>query len=86
MIAARYCVAWLRKKRLLTQSLEETSLVQLEKATYSGYVVEENERTSAETQREVVKKLLAKLQESERTILNAVLFRRNVQCTDRRVF
>ena len=74
VIAARYCVAWLRKKRLLTQSLEETSLVQLEKATYSGYVVEENERTSAETQREVVKKLLAKLQESERTILTLYYF------------
>ena len=74
VIAARYCVAWLRKKRLLTQSLEETNLVQLEQATYSGYVVEENERTSAETQCEVVKKLLAKLQESERTIITLHYF------------
>ena len=74
VIAARHCVAWLRKKRLLTQSLEETSLVQLERATYSGYVVEENERISAETQREVVKKLLAKLQESERTIITLYYF------------
>ena len=74
VIAARHCVAWLRKKRLLTQSLEETSLVQLERATYSGYVVEENERTSAETQREVVKKLLAKLHESERTIITLYYF------------
>ncbi|MDE0323976.1 MAG: sigma-70 family RNA polymerase sigma factor [Candidatus Poribacteria bacterium] len=74
VIAARSCVAWLRKKRLLTQSLEETNLVQLEKATYSGYVVEENERTSGETQREVVKKLLAKLQESERTIITLHYF------------
>ena len=74
VIAARLCVAWLRKKRLLTQSLEETGIAQLEKATYSGYVVEENERTSAETQREVVKKLLAKLQESERTIITLYYF------------
>ena len=74
VIAARSCVAWLRKKRLLTQSLEETNLVQLEQATYSGYVVEENERTSGETQREVVKKLLAKLQESERTIITLHYF------------
>ena len=74
VIAARHCVAWLRKKRLLTQSLEETSPGQLERATYSGYVVEENERTSAETQREVVKKLLAKLQESERTIITLYYF------------
>ncbi len=69
VIAANHCSTWLRKKRLWTQSLEETNGAQLEKATYSGYVIEENERMTAETQREVVKKLLAKLQESERTVI-----------------
>ena len=69
VIAANYCKMWLRKKRLSTQSLENTSSAQLEKATYSGYVIEENERTTAETQREVVKKLLVKLQESDRTVI-----------------
>ena len=69
VIAANYCKMWLRKKRLSTQSLENTSSAQLEKVTYSGYVIEENERTTAETQREVVKKLLAKLQESDRTVI-----------------
>ena len=61
VIAARRCIAWLRKKRLWTQSLEATHSQQFEKATYSGYVVEENMRTAIEAQREVVKKLLAKL-------------------------
>ena len=74
VIAARLCTAWLRKKRLLTRSLEDTDLGGLEKATYSGYVVEENERTAIEAQREVVKKLLAKLQESERTIVTLRYF------------
>ena len=74
VIAANGCKAWLRKKRLRTQSLENTSNAQLEKATYSGYVVEENERTAIEAQREVVKKLLAKLQESERTIITLYYF------------
>ena len=69
VIAANYCKIWLRKKRLSTQSLENTSSAELEKVTYSGYVIEENERTTAETQREVVKKLLAKLQESDRTVI-----------------
>ena len=69
VIAANYCKMWLRKKRLWTQSLERTSSAQLEKATYSGYVVEENTRTAIEAQREVVKKLLGKLQESERTVI-----------------
>ena len=69
VIAANHCSTWLRKKRLWTQSLEETNNAQLEKATYSGYVIEENERMTEETQREIVKKLLAKLQESERTVI-----------------
>ena len=69
VIAANYCKMWLRKKRLSTQSLENTNSAQLEKVTYSGYVIEENERTTAEAQREVVKKLLAKLQESDRTVI-----------------
>jgi len=69
VIAANHCSTWLRKKRLWTQSLEETNSAQLEKATYSGYVIEENARMTEETQREIVKKLLAKLQESERTVI-----------------
>ncbi|MDE0016286.1 MAG: sigma-70 family RNA polymerase sigma factor [Candidatus Poribacteria bacterium] len=74
VIAANHCSTWLRKKRLWTQSLEDTSSVQLEKATYSGYVIEENERMTVETQREVVKKLLAKLQESDRTVITLYYF------------
>ena len=69
VIAANHCSTWLRKKRLWTQSLEETNSAQFEKATYSGYVIEENERTTTEAQREIVKKLLAKLKESDRTVI-----------------
>ena len=71
VIAANNCSTWLRKKRLWTEPLEDTRLA---KATYSGYVVAENERTEAEAQREVVKKLLAKLQESERTVITLHYF------------
>ena len=74
VIAANHCSTWLRKKRLQTQSLEETSSARLERATYSGYVIEENERTAVEAQREVVKKLLAKLKESERTVVTLHYF------------
>ncbi len=77
VITRRRCLAWLRKKRLWTHSLEhleQTDNERLEEAMYSEYVVEEKERTAAETQREVVKKLLAKLQESERTVLTLHYF------------
>ena len=55
VIAANRCSSWLRKKRLQTQPIEETSSGQLEKATYSGYVIAENEQVTAETKREVAK-------------------------------
>ena len=74
VIATRGCIAWLRKKRLSTQSLEDTSHAQLEKATYSGYVIQENEQMTAEAQREVVEKLLAKLRENERTVITLHYF------------
>ena len=74
VIATNHCKAWLRKKRLRTESLENTESMALEKATYSGYVISENEQTAIERQREVVKKLLAQLQESERTIITLRYF------------
>ena len=69
VITAHHCTAWHRKNQTWTQSLEDTSSAQLEKATYSGYIIAENERMTTEAQREVVKKLLAKLQESDRTVI-----------------
>ncbi|RKU19172.1 hypothetical protein C6503_08110 [Candidatus Poribacteria bacterium] len=69
VIATNDCKMWIRKKRLSTQSLEDINSTALESATYSGYVIAENEQETAEAQREVVKKLLAKLQESERTVI-----------------
>ena len=69
VIATNHCKTWLRKKRLQTQPLETTSNAELEKATYSEYVVDENEQTATEVHREIVKQLLAKLQDSERTVI-----------------
>ena len=69
VITTNHCNSYLGKKRLWTQSLEDTDNTELEKATYSSYVIAEKERDMAETQREVVKKLLAKLQESDRTVI-----------------
>ncbi len=71
VIAANNCSTWLRKKRLLTEPFEDT---RRQEATYSGYVVAENERTEAEARREVVKKLLDKLQESDRTVITLHYF------------
>ena len=84
VIAANRCSSWLRKKRLWMEpleELEETDNEQQQKATYSGYVIEENERTAVAAQRDVVKKLLAKLQESERTVITLHYFG-EMSCTE----
>ena len=84
VIAANRCSSWLRKKRLWTQpleALEETDSEHIQNVTYSGYVAAENERTTAEAQRDVVKKLLEKLQESERTIITLHYFG-EMSCTE----
>ncbi len=84
VIAANRCSSWLRKKRLWTQSLEhleQADKEQLEKAAYSEFVVEENKRISGQAQRDVVKKLLAKLEESERTVMTLHYFG-EMSCTE----
>ncbi len=73
-IAARQCQAWLRKKRMQTQSLEDTDTKQIEKMTYSQYVAEERAKAAAEAQRDIVHKLLARLQENERTAITLHYF------------
>ena len=68
-IAARQCHAWLRKKKIQTQSLEDTDIESIEKMTYSQYVAEEQAKAATEAQRDIVQRLLARLRESERTVV-----------------
>ena len=69
VITANLCATWLRKKRIQTQPLEDAERTMPQRDAYSRHVVEERTNTAAESQREVVKKLLAKLKESERTVM-----------------
>ncbi len=81
VIATSLCNTWLRKKHRrakLTQNMDE---VLTERTTYSEHVIAENERITAETQRYVVKKLLAKLGESERTVMTLHYFG-EMSCTE----
>ena len=73
-IAARQCHAWLRKKRMQTQSLEDTDANLIEKMTYSQYIAEEQERAATDAQRDIVQRLLARLRESERTVVTLHYF------------
>ena len=74
VIATSRCKEWFRKKYRRTQLMQDGDTTHPEKATYSEYVHEENERFTAEAQRDVVRKLLAKLGESERTVMTLHYF------------
>ena len=74
VIATNQCRAWLRKKRIETESLDDTETEWIDTSAYSRYVAEEQAKVNVETQREVVKKLLAKLKESERTVITLHYF------------
>ena len=69
VIATRHCIAWFRKKRLPTTSLDAMPVSELEEFCYTQYGTELGEQTSLERQRNIVKRLLQKLPESERTVV-----------------
>ncbi|MYC77533.1 RNA polymerase sigma factor [Candidatus Poribacteria bacterium] len=73
-IAARQCHAWLRKKRMQTQSLEDTDIKLIEGTTYSQYIAEERAKAATDAQRDIVQRLLARLRESERTVVTLHYF------------
>ena len=69
VIANRLCLNWMRKKKPMMQSLEGTGVGEVEKSAYTRYVSEQRETAAAEHRSEIVKKLLARLPESERTVV-----------------
>ena len=69
VIVARECLDWLRKNRIPTESLDTADSNEVDKVSYSQYIAERQEEEADETRREVVKELLKKLPESERTVM-----------------
>ena len=69
MIATRCSLTWLGEKRIPMQSLEAMSQAEIEALFYSQYVVEQNENSATEKQREIVEYLLQKLTTRERTVV-----------------
>ena len=69
VIATRRCIAWLKKKRIPMKSLDTMPSDELEELAYAQYHAEQQEEVVSEKHREVVKRLLQKLPESERTVV-----------------
>ena len=69
VITSNKCNMWHRKKKLQIQSLEETDPMELEEVYYSEYTSRQREEAANQNRREIVRKLLNKLRESERTVV-----------------
>ena len=70
-IANRLCLKWLHKQKPETQlqSLEDTPMEEMAETAYTDYVLEQRETEATEHRFEIVKKLLEKLPEGERTVM-----------------
>ncbi len=69
VIATRHCIAWFRKNKHHITSLSDISTVELEEHCYLQYEADCSEASTVENQRGIVKQLLKKLPESERTVV-----------------
>ncbi len=68
------CIAWSRKNRSHVRLVEGINMAMKGEAAYSRYVADEQAKIATEAQQTVVKQLLAKLQESERTVMTLYYF------------
>ena len=69
VITSRHCIAWRRKKQQSTKSLDAMPTAELEELCYTRYEAERDKASVIEHQRGIVKRLLQKLPESERTVV-----------------
>ena len=69
VIANRRCNKWLLKNKSAVKSLEDVPMVEIENTFYERYVSEQNEEEARTHRHKLVRKLLDKLPESERTVM-----------------
>ena len=74
VIASHLCFDWHRKNPQPLESIETIDANKMEQMSYSRYIAEKQATEADETRREIVKKLLQKLPESERTVITLYYF------------
>ena len=73
-IVNHLCIAWYRKNRLQTESLQEIHISEIETDAYSRYIATAHAKTTAAAQHDLVKRLLTKLKESDREVITLHYF------------
>ncbi len=69
VIANRICYDWMRKQKPAQQSLGDAAMQAVDKLTYEHYVLEQRETEAKDRRHQIVKQLLERLPESERTVV-----------------
>ncbi len=69
VIANRLCINWFKRHKPAMQSLEDTPVEEVEASSYASYVSEQSEAEGTSYNKEIAERLLAKLPESERTVM-----------------
>ena len=69
VIVDRLCINWIQRNRYMMQSLEDTPVEEIEEASYTHHVSEQLDVETTEQRHEIVKRLLQRLPESERTVV-----------------
>ena len=74
VIANRFCINWIRRKKPAMQPLEIIGADVVEKYSYAYYMSEQQEREVSEHRREIVQTLLRRLPEKERKVVMLYYF------------
>ena len=69
VITNRLCNTWLQENKSLIGSLEDVPVIEVQRTSYEHYISEQQKADAREHRHELVKKLLEKLPESERTVM-----------------
>ena len=69
VIANRLCINWNQRNKSKMQSLASTPMEKIERSSYNRYMLEQREAEATERRHRLVKNLLEKLPESERTVM-----------------
>ena len=69
VITNRLCKDWHENNKSVIKLEEEASVLEIQRMSYNRYISDKNKKEGRERRHKVVKKLLAKLPESERTVM-----------------
>ena len=69
VITNRLCNSWLKKNKSIIKSVEDVPVVEMHQMSYERYMSERHEKEAKESRQKRVRQLLAKLPESERTVM-----------------